>query len=250
MVQLNIIGWHNLRENAIDEMGDGGSLMFGFIEYFFKVLGIGICGMIGLFLLAGILSTTSDQQVATNPTVDDSPTSQATNERAAEEARFAESIYESISKNQQAQEASVSTDVEYEGADGHVITFSHNSSAINPTYDQVIAFLKLDTTDQTPYDFKRFTCGDYAEQVQHHAEAAGYQCGWVFIELDNSNHACDVFNTTDKGLVFVDCTTFDSIVDVKEGAEYHPIPLSKLLGYNSGVSADPIGTVKSYHIEW
>jgi hypothetical protein len=139
----------------------------------------------------------------------------------------------------------------YVGADGHTITFVHNSSAVNPTYEQVISFLKSDTTDQTPYDLNKFTCGDYAEHVQHNAEATGYRCGWIFIELnDGYRHACDVFNTTDKGLVFVDSTTFDSVVDVKEGSEYHPVPLSKLLGYNSGVSADSMGVVKSYTIEW
>jgi hypothetical protein len=141
--------------------------------------------------------------------------------------------------------------VEYVGADGHIITLVQNSSAVNPTYEQVISFLKSDTTDQVPYDLNKFVCGDYAERVQHNAENAGFECGWVFIELnDGYNHACNVFDTTDKGLVFVDCTTFDSIVDVKTGAEYHPVPLTKLLGYNSGVSADPMGTVKSFTIKW
>ncbi|HEY3426563.1 MAG TPA: hypothetical protein VGL27_17340 [Negativicutes bacterium] len=143
-----------------------------------------------------------------------------------------------------------STDVEYEGADGHTISFAHNSSAVNPTYEQVISFLKSDTTDQIPYDLNKFTCGDYAEHVQHNAEATGYRCGWVFIELDNGNHACNAFDTMDRGIVFVDSTIFDSVVDLKEGYEYQPIPLSKLLGYNSGVSADSMGVVKSYHIEW
>jgi hypothetical protein len=141
-------------------------------------------------------------------------------------------------------------EIEYIGADGHTITFAHNSSAVDPTYNQVIDFLKSDTTDQTSYDLNSFVCADYAEQVQHHAEAAGYRCGWVFLDLTEFPHACNVFNTTDRGLIFIDSTGFDSVVEVKEGSEYRPIPLSKLLGYNSGVSADPMGIVKSYKIEW
>jgi len=201
---------------------------------------IAIC-VLGAVFSSGESAVDSNQHIENSAEVQDM------------QARMAESIYQRRAEidSNQAPEPVSSTEVEYVGADGHVITFIHNSSAVNPTYEQVVSFLKSDTTDQTPYDLNKFTCGDYAEHVQHNAENAGFECGWVFIELDDGyNHACDAFNTTDKGLVFVDCTTFDSIVSVQDGMEYHPMPLSKLLGYNSGVSADPMGVVKSYTIEW
>lgn len=216
-----------------------------FVDTFFKTLGYGVFGMIAICVLGAVFSSgesavDSDQPIENSAEVQDM------------QARMAESIYQRRAEidSNQAPEPVSSTEVEYEGADGHTITFVHNSSAVNPTYEQVISFLKSDTTDQTPYDLNKFTCGDYAEHVQHNAENTGFKCGWVFIELDCGNHACNVFDTTDKGLIFVDCTTFDSIVDVKTGAEYHPAPLTKLLGYNSGVSADSMGIIKSYKIEW
>jgi hypothetical protein len=225
-----------------------------FIKTFFQTLGIGtlcmfaILGFGILFESIGFFPSSEEANVV-NPVVDSSSADSA--ESQAVEARIAESIYQSRIDSEPVPEPVSSADVEYTGADGRVITFVQNSSAVNPSYDQVISFLKSDTTDQTPYERGKFTCGDYAEKVQHNAENAGWNCGWVFIELnDGYNHACNVFDTTDRGLVFVDSTTLDSIVDVKTGAEYHPIPLTKLLGYNSGVSADSMGVVKSFTIKW
>ena len=36
----------------------------------------------------------------------------------------------------------------------------------------------------------------------------GYKASWVTIELkdENGGHVCNVFNTKDKGLVYIDCT--------------------------------------------
>lgn len=139
----------------------------------------------------------------------------------------------------------------FAGVDGHHITFKENESAVNPTYDQVINFLKSDTTDQIEYDDNKFTCADYAELVQHNAEDAGLQCGWVYIQfIDGTLHACNVFNTTDKGLLFTDSTSFDKVVNLQKGAPYIPVALSKLLGYNKGVEVTSLGTVSSYEIFW
>lgn len=224
-----------------------GVIMGEFIKTFFQTLGIGTLGIFAILGVGMLLSNLgffpSNQATSDTVTVvDDSQQSQTTSEQVT---------LGDISKpTYQFSEPVSNTVVEYEGADGHIISFAHNTSAVNPSYNQVIAFLKSDTTDQVPYDLNKFTCGDYAECVQHNAENMGYKCGWVFIELDDGNHACNAFNTTDRGLVFVDCTTFDSIVDVTDGSVYKPIPLTKLLGYNSGVSADPMGVVKSYKIEW
>lgn len=226
--------------------------MFTIIRLTFKYFFVCLFGLIVLVgLLAALSSSDNSQSVLP---VDSSPAVSISSEPSNTNPLYVEpSVVDQSEENSVASQTPESEhEIDYAGADGHIIELLSNSSAVNPTYDQVISFLKSDTTDQTPYDLDKFACADYAEQVQHNAENAGYKCGWVAIEFENKDkgHACNVFNTTDRGRVFVDCTTFDSVVDIEEGYEYRPVPLSKLLGYNSGVKADPLGVVKSYSIEW
>jgi hypothetical protein len=86
----------------------------------------------------------------------------------------------------------------------------------------------------------KFLCGDFAEEFHNNAEIKGYKCGWVFVDLENDpeDHACNVFNTTDRGLVFVDCTAGDSFVKIEEGENYQP------KYYES------MGVVSYYHTYW
>jgi hypothetical protein len=133
------------------------------------------------------------------------------------------------------------------GADGHKITLMHNDSAIDPTYDQLLNFIASDTTSQIPYKSGQFTCGDYAERVQNNAEKAGILCGWVSVDfLSGAGHACNAFNTTDKGIVFIDCTNGDAHVDMYIGRWYAPTPIDK----NPTYSIKPLGILKNYEIYW
>ena len=106
----------------------------------------------------------------------------------------------------------------YVGADGHRITLVHNVNVIDPTYAQLLNFIASDTADQIAYKKGQFTCGDYAERVQNNAEKAGIQCAWLVLILKMPRgHACNVFNTTDRDLVFIDCTNGDAHVDMQIG---------------------------------
>ena len=141
------------------------------------------------------------------------------------------------------------------GADGNKITLLNNKSASNPCYKQLITFIKKDKTDEKIYKPGKYTCGDFAETVHNNAEKAGIKTAWVTIDFknDNGGHVCNAFNTTDKGLIFIDCTgsyphksgNWDSIVKVKKGKAYKPTPL-----FRSGYTYYSMGTVKSYKIFW
>ncbi|AKB54927.1 MULTISPECIES: hypothetical protein [Methanosarcina] len=142
------------------------------------------------------------------------------------------------------------------GGDGHIIKLKQNSSAKNPTYQEVLNFLQTDQTDKCNYVLDKFVCADFAEQVQNNAEIAGYNCAYVDISFtDNAGHACNAFNTTDRGLIFIDCTNSlegggpyngDCIVNIVKGSIYKPQYL-----FNSGGWYNlPMGTVKSYTVYW
>lgn len=136
------------------------------------------------------------------------------------------------------------------GADGHLISLLHNNSAVNPTYSQLLSFIKNDQTDQRKYAPGQYTCGDFAETVQNNAEKAGYKAGWVTIE--GINHCCNVFQTSDNGLIYIDCTgspdgggSWDSSVKLANGIEYQRIPLFKDNFYFNSM-----GTVISFKEYW
>lgn len=147
--------------------------------------------------------------------------------------------------------------LEYANPDGSHVRLIHNASARNPTFNQVAAFLVVDDTDKLKYTTGKFVCSNFAERLQNNAENVGITCGWVAInfEDDHAGHSCNVFNTVDKGLVFVDCTgsinqktedSFDTVADLKIGEIYQVRAINEV----SGVYYPPLGIVKSYTIYW
>lgn len=123
----------------------------------------------------------------------------------------------------------------YDVEDKFVILIN-NQNAKNPTYSELVNFLLSNKTDEFPYQLSlvpiRFyygqaedninlahiqdiidgkaqpspprVCADFAERLHNEAEIAGIRCGYVVI--DNLSHALNVFETTDRGLVFIDDT--------------------------------------------
>jgi hypothetical protein len=83
-----------------------------------------------------------------------------------------------------------------------------NFEAVNPTWEQLMSFLQKDKTDQKPYVEGLYTCGNFAEDVFNAAETQGIRAAIVCIRFKDSGigHALNAFKTTDKGLVFIDCT--------------------------------------------
>ena len=153
------------------------------------------------------------------------------------------------------------------GADNERITLINNDTARAATKDEVLEFIMIDQTDKNPYT-DNYKCGDFAEDVHNNAEAAGLKCGWV--SIDGIDHACNAFETTDAGIIFIDCTpvtidtfaeieatmngytvdygewdgTNDAIVKLKEGSKYR----SKTI--TNGHYLNPMGTVESFEIYW
>lgn len=117
-------------------------------------------------------------------------------------------------------------------AAGEPVVLINNESATNPTWDELIAFLKEDDTDRILYRDDSFVCSDFSERLHNNAEKAGIRAAFVTIDLynDNDGHALNAFETTDKGLTYIDCTgsavqlqeldSFDKIAYVEEGKEY------------------------------
>jgi hypothetical protein len=96
----------------------------------------------------------------------------------------------------------------YNGTYGFRVILENNPDARDPTWDQVVAFLKADKTDEMEYVADDFMCGAFAQDVHNNAEKAGIRAAWVGIDLagESIGHAVNAFNTTDRGLVYTDST--------------------------------------------
>jgi len=107
-----------------------------------------------------------------------------------------------------------------------------NETAHDPTWDELMTFLKQDDTDRQQYQDGVFDCTQFAERLHNDAEQAGISAAFVTVFWYNNStgHALNAFQTTDKGLTFVDCTgsregvegrqSLDSIAYVEEGKKY------------------------------
>jgi hypothetical protein len=145
------------------------------------------------------------------------------------------------------------------GGDGEPILLVDNPNAVNPTYAQLVAFVEQDTTDNNDYLVDPnigYVCADFAEDVHNHAEAAGIRAASVSVEFEGSGegHALNAFDTTDRGLVYIDCTgqsfsdklsfhlqdtgegftfvsdspqSWDAVAYIEVGKEYGLVPLAK-----------------------
>lgn len=97
------------------------------------------------------------------------------------------------------------------GGDGKPIELINNPNATNPTYAMLVAFIVANSVDTNTYfkgGPKAYVCSDFAEDVHNDAEAAGIRAAWVSIDLqgEDEGHALNLFETSDRGLVYIDCT--------------------------------------------
>jgi len=88
----------------------------------------------------------------------------------------------------------------------------------DPTYQEMLAFIALDKTDENEYS-ENYTCFHFTADVKSHAFERGYRCGFVYIRFPDSAHAIVCFNTTDRGLIFIEPQS-DDIVTLAIGQPY------------------------------
>lgn len=102
----------------------------------------------------------------------------------------------------------------YEGTQppGGWYHLANNPAATNPTWQQLKSFLLADSTDERPYIKDVYMCGEFARDAHNNAEAAGIRAAWVSVDWggweaqSTAPHALNVFVTSDRGAIYIDCT--------------------------------------------
>lgn len=74
----------------------------------------------------------------------------------------------------------------------------------NPTYLELRDFLTRDETDSRLYVSGEYVCFDFAAALNNNAEASGIRAAYVRIRSREWAHAVVAFETTDRGLIFIE----------------------------------------------
>ncbi|MDD5509444.1 MAG: hypothetical protein PHI12_01335 [Dehalococcoidales bacterium] len=108
------------------------------------------------------------------------------------------------------------------------------------SWPELKEFLEQDDTDRLTYIGGRFDCSGFAITLRDHATRCGIRCAYVEISFSvDSGHALNAFETTDMGLVYVDCTEADMIAYVKLDEPYGTISLDGVKSEYIVCSGDP-----------
>jgi hypothetical protein len=140
---------------------------------------------------------------------------------------------------------------------GAAVVLINNKTATDPAWNDLMTFLNSDDTIKIKYVYPDFTCADFARTLHDKAEASGIKCGVIAVEFynltmdysiyDNGDpgfsppsgstdigHALNVFNTVDRGIVYVDASSDANYVGddaevriayLEEGQEFNEIDL-------------------------
>jgi hypothetical protein len=105
---------------------------------------------------------------------------------------------------------------------GAVVAFALDlrrySNIRDPTYQEALQFISSDQTDKNQYN-QSYTCINFANDFVNNALNQRYRCGFVLIDFPESCHAIACFNTSDRGLIFVEPQT-DELVTLSTGQQY------------------------------
>lgn len=89
----------------------------------------------------------------------------------------------------------------------------------DPSYKEALQFISSDQTDENRYAEEEYTCVNFAADFKNNAFEAEYRCGFVYIEFLESAHAIVCFNTTDRGLIYIEPQD-DELVTLNIGQPY------------------------------
>ncbi len=65
---------------------------------------------------------------------------------------------------------------------GRPVKLIDNREAMDPTYDELLHFLKIDDTEMASYIKGEYVCTDFAENLHNNAEIAGIRTAYVIIK--------------------------------------------------------------------
>ena len=103
----------------------------------------------------------------------------------------------------------------------------HGYTIKDPTYKQMMSFIREDKTDKKQYIEGEYVCQNFAMDVCNYAEEKGIRCAYVSLWYPNEiGHIIIAFNTIDKGLTYIEPQT-DEVVKAEIGKHFYKCVVPK-----------------------
>lgn len=98
----------------------------------------------------------------------------------------------------------------------------------NPTFKEVRDFIIKDPTSRNNFILNQYECRHFATEVNNNAEAQGLRCALVLLCFERGQHAVIAFDTTDRGLVYIEPQT-DARIHPEVGGKYEGKEIKEIL---------------------
>jgi hypothetical protein len=108
------------------------------------------------------------------------------------------------------------------------ISISPTIELKNPTFQELREFILKDPTSRKQFVLNKYECRHFATDVVNDAVAEGLVCGFVLLCFDQGQHAVVAFNTTDRGLIYIEPQT-DAAIEPKVGGKYEGKEIKEIL---------------------
>jgi len=98
----------------------------------------------------------------------------------------------------------------------------------NPTFQELRDFILRDRVNRNEFVLNLYECRHFATDVNNNAEAKGLRCAFVLLCFDRGQHAVVAFDTTDRGLVYIEPQT-DAAIHPEVGGKYQGKEIREIL---------------------
>jgi len=119
----------------------------------------------------------------------------------------------------------------------------------DPSHQELETFLLADTTDANTYLLGSYVCEDFSFDVKTHAMQQKFRCAFVYLVFVGENHAIIAFNTTDRGIVYIEPQT-DEEVNLQAGKHYWTQCVIPAPGNTHSNPTDYDDTVARFSLIW
>jgi len=122
-------------------------------------------------------------------------------------------------------------EAEYSEGDYQLSQNSSTSQEValkNPTFQELRDFILKDPTNRNKFVLNQYECRHFATEVNNNAEANDLRCAFVLLGYDRGQHAVVAFDTTDRGLVYIEPQT-DAAIHPEVGGSYQGKEIKEIL---------------------
>jgi len=98
----------------------------------------------------------------------------------------------------------------------------------NPTFHELRDFILTDPTSRNKFVLNQYECRHFATDVNNNADAEGLRCAFILLCYDRGQHAVVAFDTTDRGMVYIEPQT-DATIHPQVGGKYQGREITEIL---------------------